>query len=298
VNLGSRYEFLDDAPVRAQLARIEADAKKFQEESEKLATAFNDAHGGTAAVGAFLLFKLTCSTGRIFALLKFEDEKVLTYDFKKGSGPNKPVPTFGEIERTFVQNRNALQKAALIRLDSNEDDVCLVDRQNPHGPAAYFEQFLRVRRKRTEEELTTAIISATLKTAMKFKDTLPADVTKNLSQRLYNAGRSGASVDGEKAEEWLKSVVGPLPDDSPLLKEFSAELRRQRLAGESFKLDKNAIPAPRVRHVETESGVKVIFPVGLKQSVVSVDSKKGEIIIRDQIKLDDLELITTPRTRS
>jgi len=153
VNGGNRYRFLDDASVRAQLARVAADPNAFQGESERLATAFNAAHGGNTAVGAFLVFALTCSGGQLFALLKFEDEKVLSYDFKT-SATGHPTPTFGEIERTFVENRNALQKAALIRLKEDADEICVVDRQNPQRPAAYFEQFLLVRRSRSEAELT------------------------------------------------------------------------------------------------------------------------------------------------
>src|ERR1700730_2745871 len=143
VHSGNRYEFLPDSAVRAQLARIAKDGTRFQEESEKLATAFNAAHGGSTAVGAFLIFELACQSGRLFALLKFEDEKVLSYDFVKGKS-GKPHPTFGAIERTFVQNRSALQKAAFIRLGKSADEICLVDRQNPVRPAAYFEQFLLV----------------------------------------------------------------------------------------------------------------------------------------------------------
>src|SRR5258706_8830418 len=65
VNSGNRYEFLEDAPVRAQLVRISRDKSTFQEESEKLATNFNKAHGGNAAVGAFLIFALSCKSGRL-----------------------------------------------------------------------------------------------------------------------------------------------------------------------------------------------------------------------------------------
>ncbi len=299
VNGGNRYEFLEDAPVRAQLVRISRDKSTFQEESEKLATAFNKAHGGSTAVGAFLIFVLSCKSGRAFALLKFEDEKVLSYNYEVARGrPGKPKPTFGEIDRTFVQNRNALQKAALIRLGKEGDDICVVDRQNPQRPAAYFEQFLLARRQRTEEELTKTIVDVTRNVAQKHKASLPAEAMKNLAQRLYDASQSGGSVDGENAENWLTSIFGPLPDDSPVLKDFKAGLKREGMAGESFVLKKDAIPAPKNRRVETASGVKVIFPVGLQASVISVDRAKGEIIIRDQITLDDFELSTSRRTRS
>ncbi|WP_316224872.1 MULTISPECIES: nucleoid-associated protein [unclassified Bradyrhizobium] len=278
VNSGNRYEFLEDAPVRAQLARISRDRGTFQEESEKLATAFNQAHGGSTAVGAFLIFSLSCSSGRIFALLKFEDEKVLSYDYDVTRGRSgKPRPTFGEIERTFVQNRNALQKAALIKLRKEGDEICVVDRQNPQRPAAYFEQFLLVRRRRTEEELTKAIVEVTRNIAYKHKEMLPQDTMKNLAQRLYEASLSGGSVDGENAENWLKSILGPLPDDSPIVKDFKAKLKREGMAGESFVLQKDAIPAPRNRRVETASGVKLTFPAGLTSSVVSVSRLCGAL---------------------
>lgn len=297
VNGGNRYEFLEDAPVRAQLARINSDPNAFQDESEKLATAFNQAHGGSAAVGAFLIVVLSCEGGRLFALLKFEDEKVLTYDFVLARS-GKPRPTFGEIQRTFVQNRNALQKAALIRLGRQHDDICVVDRQNPQRPAAYFEQFLLARRQRTEEELTKVIVEVTRNVAQKHKAALPEATMRSLAQRLYDATRSGGSVDGDNAGVWLRSIFGPLPDDSPVLKDFAAGLKREGMAGESFVLQKDAIPAPKNRRVETVSGVKLTFPVSLKQSVVSVNRRKGEIIIRDQITLDDIELPSAARARS
>lgn len=113
LNSGNRYTFLTDAAVRTKLDRIGSDPSSFQEESEQLAEAFDQGHRGSSAIGAFLVFVLRCHSGPLFALLKFEDEKVLSYAISDGKS-GKPTPTFGELERTFVQNCNALQKAALI----------------------------------------------------------------------------------------------------------------------------------------------------------------------------------------
>lgn len=297
VSGGNRYEFLEDSPVRAQLTRISSNRRNFQEESEKLATSFNQAHGGSTAVGAFLILSLTCKSGRLFGLLKFEDEKVLSYKVERPRG-GRPRPTFGEIERTFVQNRNALQKAALIRLGKETDDICVVDRQNPQRPAQYFEQFLLARRQRTETELTKAIVDLTRSVALKHRDLLPQETVKNLAQRLYDATRSGGSVDGENPAQWLQGIFGPLPADSPVLKDFTSALNRERIAGESFELQDDAISPPKNRRVETVNGVKVIFPIGLQGSVVTVDQTKGEIVIKDKITLNDIELANSGRARS
>jgi len=297
VNGGNRYVFLDDSPVHTQLKRISDEPAAFQIESEKLATAFNEAHGGATAIGAFLLFALACPGGQVFALLKFEDEKVLSYAFKEGRF-GRPAPTFGEIERTFVQNRNALQKAALIRLGGDEDQVFVIDRQNPQRPAAYFERFLHVRRKRNEGELTQTIIQLARKVVLKHKNLLPPEALKALSQRLFDASESGGTVDGERPDDWFMSVVGPLPEDSPALKAFRAELKREGMAGESFNLEKGSLTPPRNRRVETASGIKVVFPATLQKSVISIDEVNGEILIRDQILLNDVDLETSNRSRS
>lgn len=291
---GNTYEFLPDSPVETQLGRIQASANAFQEESEKLATSFNTAHGGAAAVGAFLLFSLMCPTGRIFALLKFDDERVLGYGFKAGAS-GRPKPTFDEIKRNFVQNRNALQKAALIRLKvGGKANISLVDRQNPQRPAAYFEGFLHVKRLHTENDLTQKLVKLTKEIAQKHKALLPPDTLKNLSQRLYDASQSGANIDADRPQDWFSSIVGPLADDSPVVKDFKAALKRERMEGESFSLKKGAVSAPKNRRVETASGVKVVFPVGLKESVVTVNAEKGEIIIHDEITVNDVEIGKAP----
>jgi hypothetical protein len=127
---------------------------------------------------------------------------------------------------------------------------------------------------------------------------LPRDAVAALSKRLYDASQSGGAVDGEKIEDWFKSIVGPLPDDSEILADLKAHLKREGMAGESFVLERGAVPAPRNRRVETASGVRVVFPIGLQASVVHVDRARGEITIKDQITLDDVELESISRTRA
>ena len=104
-------------------------------------------------------------------------------------------------------------------------------------------------------------------------------------------------MDGERTDDWFRSIVGPLPDDSPALKAFRSRLAREGMAGESFVLEKSAVPAPRNRRVETASGVRIVFPIDLQNSVVSVDRVKGEIVIKDPITIDDVDLATGNRAR-
>jgi hypothetical protein len=297
VNSGNRYCFLPDASVRTQLRRIAADPKSFQDESENLARAFDLGHRGSSAVGAFLIFSLRTVAGQVFALMKFEDEKVLSYDFKQGP-QGKFVPTFGEINRTFVQNRNALQKAALIRFVGDNDEVCVVDRQNPQRPAAYFEQFLGVRRLRTEVELTKKLYTIMRSVAAKHREEISPNTMGTLGRRLYEATQTGADIDGERIDDWVANVLGPLPNDSPVFLSVRGELKKERMIGECFKLEGSAVPAPRNRKIETRGGVKVIFPVSTAASVVRVDESNGIITIQDKIIENDFEFENSHKASS
>src|SRR3546814_7987237 len=77
------------------------------------------------------------------------------------------------------------------------------------------------------------------------------------AQRLYDASQAERTIDGERIEDWFMTIVGPLPEDSPVIRDFRAEMARQGMAGESFAMKKGAIPAPRNRRVETAQGKKL-----------------------------------------
>ncbi len=157
VNSGAEYLFSDASATRERLHRIAEDPSLFQEESEKLAEDFQHKHGGGTAAGAFLVFILSAGGSQFFALLKYDDETVLTYDVEEGDDGRKRV-TLDALERTFVQNNNALQKSALIRLTDAGGDLTVFDRQNPQKVARYFEGFLDARRVHDDADLTEKLV--------------------------------------------------------------------------------------------------------------------------------------------
>ena len=58
---------------------------------ETLAEDFQRQHGGAAARGAFLVFVLSLGAESFFALLKYDDETVLTYAMQDGRQGRKRV---------------------------------------------------------------------------------------------------------------------------------------------------------------------------------------------------------------
>jgi hypothetical protein len=281
VNAGLPYKFSDASATRTRLDRIAGDAKLFQDESEALADDFQRQHGGTAAAGAFLVFVLKMDSGPAFALLKYDDEQVLTYDFKDGAHGRKRV-NLAALERTFVQNREALQKAALIRLTDGGGELSVLDRRNQQKVARYFENFLDAVRIHEDAALTEKLVNVTRQLIRENKGLVPPDVYREMSKRTYDAASGGGSLAIDNQKSFLEAVMGQaLPDDSPIVVKYQAALRRERIDGVPVKFDITAVKAPRSLHYDTENDIRIRVPTEMKHKVTV---EKDRIIINDTLK--------------
>lgn len=293
---GNSYKFSDAASTKERLLRILINGKKFQEESEALAEDFQRAHGGSTAPGAFLVFLLSCGDRRVFALLKYDDEAVLTYELEDADEGRKKA-TLESLQRNFVRNPDALQKAALITLDPEPGHLSVLDRRNQSKVARYFETFLDAKREFTDDELTRRLFQATVDTILENEELVAEDVFREVKRRVYDATRSGGSVDAE-GPGFLASVLGrPLKADDPLAVKFRSKLREQRIESESFSLSKTAIRKPAQIKIETAHGVRVTYANDL-QGIVEVDEPNGTILIRDRIRRNDIEPDSNSRKSS
>lgn len=286
---GARYEFSDASATRTRLARIAADDAVFQEESEKLAEDFQNKHGGSTAAGAFLVFKLSANDKPFFALLKYDDETVLAYAFEEGRGGRKRVK-LDAVERTFVQNRAALQKVALIELKRRGGDLIVLDRLNPQKVARYFEGFLDATRVYNDARLTEMLVKVTRDVIRDNRNLVPEDVYNHVTRRTFDAASRGGSIDVDNHKQFLDAVVGsPLAKDDPLVDKFLNGLKRARIEGAPITLDAANVPRPSVRRMNTIRGIRIIVPTDLVDDYVEVQANR--IIIKDRIQddVDDTE---------
>lgn len=279
VNSGAPYEFSDASATRERLARISADPGRFQEESEKLADDFQQHHGGGAAAGAFLVFQLAAGTEEFFALLKYDDEKVLTYDVEEARDGRKRV-SLEAIERTFVQNREALQKSALVKLTSGGGELRVLDRRNQQKVARYFETFLAAKRLHDDAQLTEKLVKLVRDLIRSNKDLVPTEVYKEVTRRTYNAAAAGGQLNAEDQKRFLEAVVGQtLADDHPLVKKFRSALRRERIEGAPVTLSPENVRPPSSVNYITKNQIKIRVPADLQQVI---ELKDDRIIIHDQ----------------
>ena len=280
VDSGAQYLFSDASATMQRLSRVANDEDVFQAESEALASDFQRKHGGSAAAGAFLIFVLSCGGQQSFALLKYDDETVVAYDVEEGEDGRKRV-TLDALEKTFVKNRNALQKAALIRLTASGGELVVSDRQNPQKVARYFESFLDAIRQHTDADLTSTLVKLTRKVVRENRDLVPDDVYREVTRRTYQAASTGGVIDGDNQKAFLDSVFGgPIPDDHAIISKFQAELRRERIDGVPLQLDHNSVSPPNVRRYKTHRGISIKAPLNLQEFITVEDDR---IIINDTI---------------
>lgn len=280
VNSGTPYSFSDASATRERLSRILATPDVFQEESERLADDFHRKHGGSTSKGAFLVFVLRSGAEQTFALLKYDDEEVVAYDMKDGAGGRKRV-TLDALERTFVQNREALQKSALIRLTDTGGELRVLDRRNQQRVALYFEAFLDAVRIHEDAELTEKLVKVTREVLRDSEDLVPPDVYRELTKRTYDAAALGVTLDADDQKGFLDTVMGrKLADNDELVTRFKRALRRARIEGVPVTLDPSNVRRPSSVRYMTVNQIQIRVPID-KRDFVEVEADR--IIVNDRL---------------
>lgn len=286
VNAGIPYEFSDASSTRERLGRIAEDESRFQIESERLAEDFQRQHGGSAAGGAFLVFSLRAQGEQSFALLKYDDETVLSYELEEGDD-GRQIVSLDAIEKTFVQNRDALQKSALIRLADEGGELRILDRQNQQKVARYFENFLDCKRCFEDADLTARLVDVTRRVLRANKEIVPPEVLRDMTRRTFNAANAGGEITAENQKSFLDTVYGAtLPDDAPIVAKFRSGLRKARIEATPITLNSANVSRPAAVRYKTENNIQVRVPDNMRDSVIVEDNR---IVINDPVSetIDD-----------
>lgn len=288
VNGGIPYEFSDASATRERLFRISTNPLLFQIESEKLAEDFQRRHGGSAAPGAFLVFQLRAAGEEVFALLKYDDETVLSYDVQDAQNGRSRV-SLESIERTFVKNKDALQKSALIKLNEDGGQLTVLDRRNQQKIARYFEVFLDARRLHDDEELTKKLVTVVRELVRSNRELVLPEVYRDITRRTYEAALAGGRLDVDDQKRFLEAVIGQnLPDESPLVLKYKSALRKARIENTPVLLNAANVSPPSIYRYETINRIQIKVPAEMRR-VVQVEEDR--IIINDRLdqRYDDTE---------
>lgn len=295
---GVMFDFVAASPVLASLRRIEADADRFVPETKDLATLFNGMHSGSASVGVFLVFALRVGGERLYAIVKYDHEEVLSYTIEEEDEVRRAL--IAALTSTFVRSPDALQKAAIIRLTDAGGELSVRDRVSPSKITRYFQGFLGARRRFEQSQLTQALSDIAKKTARRHAQTLGPAVMSQLNRRVYEAVQAQPGFDPANREPFLAAVFGPLAEDSPVRATFDKELRNSRIENEIFDFDREAIPRPRRKHMVTDEGIEVIYDRQYEDRVTREERPGGGeriVIETGGIRVEDDYTEPRPRQR-
>ncbi len=227
------------------------------------------------------MFVLDVGGEKSFAILKYDDETVVAYALEDAVGGRKRV-SLEALQRTFVQNKAALQKSALIRLTEDGGELTVLDRRNQQKVARYFENFLDAVRLHEDADLTKKLVDATRKVLRENRELVPPEILRDVNRRTYDAAAAGGNIDFEDQKAFLDTVLGRrLPDSDPLVAKFNSALRKARIDGIPVALNAARVSQPTAVRYRTVNGIQIKAPRDVSQFVHVEDNR---IVINDRLE--------------
>lgn len=257
VSQGTQFEFNDkttsDVFKNCKLI-IDSPAENFLNVSRDLTASFKNHHKKTTNDGVFItaLVSVVDKTDLIF-LIKLDNRKVYEYLIKD----RKAI--MQEIKNTFVEDKRAVQKIAIINITEYRVwDVLAYDR-NPSPSKAirdYFADFLAVHERETPSVLTTKTIREIRKWANANKTSL-AQEPSSYKKRCIEYLRNHTEV---RFSDLINMVIleEDLQKKKTQQKSLKKHLEEVGLYGQSFKPNPGSIKDEEKKTVfQTAEGVKI-----------------------------------------
>ena len=225
----------------------------FLKASKDLTDRFKTAHTNNTNDGVFVIALASIKKRKLVFLVKLDHKKVIQYRLKGNKALLK------EVQNTFVEDKSAIQKVALIDINPNVVwDVLVYDRSKPSSITDFFRNFLSVNPRETESQLTSNAISFVLRWASENRNLL--DPEQEPSKYKNRAIVHMWNINSFDTDAFIKSVI---QDNDPNRRDqLESSLRdfltKKGLAGQCFDVNRNALTKKTKKNVrQTAEGVKI-----------------------------------------
>lgn len=280
---GRQYVFTNNEPHVKKLCSeiLSANDKRFIEISKELTAEFHSTHSGNTNNGVFIVANASTNGRKLLFLMKLDHKKVYEYKLKGAKA------LLAEVKNTFIEDKSAIQKVALIDIsDKAVWDVLVMDRSKPGSITSFFAKFLSVIPRETESDLTKKLQNI----ARKWASDNAEIIDPNQEPSVYkNRARDYLmNVDLFDTDAYIAAVV--IDDDDNrrdlLKKSLRQRLEEDGLAGQEFKPKKEALTPREQRNIrQTAEGVKVEWTGDVTENNIQINKvpdQNGEqtIIIR------------------
>lgn len=288
---GNLFEFQKESSAEKAIRKMRAQGSDFVKQTQSLAIDFQSRHSGSTSMGVFFVFELSAGDQDVvYALVKYDNEDVVRYVLDEDGSSH--VPKLERFQESFVRKAEAMQKIALVKLDSEEGGQVVVrDRSNRAHISEYFEGFLQVRRVNSPEELSEKLVEALKATFKQHRELLPDDVKRSGVNRIYEVLRQGGhTFDPEDCEGLISSVFGKVEEDGKLRETLNAKLKEKGVVDEAFDVKSECVSKPKRRRIETAEGVQVIYDESQRPDMKELEDGRTRIIIHTaQVTRDDVD---------
>ncbi|BBL22681.1 hypothetical protein CT3_01360 [Comamonas terrigena NBRC 13299] len=257
------YQFKEVSRSRERLEEMAQGAITFEHGAQELSREFSREHGNTARDGAFFIFELRTDDEdvRIYSLIKYDYREAIE---QADDGDGETL--LRKIVHAFIDDKKAIQKAALIRVVDGQAEPLLATRDRTRvAPeiADYFAKFLDVHRISSDEALNRKMVDALRETFTECKDVLPRNDVPLALRRAKAVLRDRQEIDEDAIVDAVMAAAGhPEQEDTKdlLRKRTMQKLRAKRLAGLSFRPDRVLLRKAPMRKIRTTEGVTILYP--------------------------------------
>lgn len=256
---GTQFEFNDKSTsevFKNCKTAVDDPERNFYEISRQLTASFKTHHKKSMSDGVVITSLVSVKDkADIIFLLKIDNKTV--YEYKRTG--NKAI--LEEIKNTFVEDKKAIQKNAIIDVgDYYLWDVLAYDRNPAQGKSisVFFSDFLAVHERETPSVLTTKTVSAIRQWAIASKSDLdPNQETSAYKNRCIQYLKSATKV---KFKDLVDLVV--FDDDASrkrkLKKSLKAYLEEKGLYGQSFTPNQGSLNKAERKNIrKTAEGIKI-----------------------------------------
>lgn len=265
---GNKFSFAKDSHVQEKLIDWQAKKVSFVDLSKSLARQFHGPRDKRVKPGVLIVIALATGKKKLYSLIKFDSEKVVTFQVKGAKAILEAVTN------NFTESPKALQKSALIDLGSKDAEVVVIDKISRSGISDFFKKFLGVERLRNSEEMTNDIVKAIQQTVKIHLNELPPAITSKVSEKIVEI--AGKRKEFE-ADSFFADFFGVKETDE-IRVTYDRELSDRKLVGEVFIYDEGALPRSDAKKYVTFEGITINIPAKAKNSFSYKDDKNGTTI--------------------
>ncbi len=281
----TEFEFVDKAKADGIFATAtqirNGSEEEFVASSKELTSLFKRFHSGSTSDGILAVALGQVPSGFLLFILKTTFNSVLAYREETVDGKRRVRLT--EIPNPISEDREAIQKAAIVNISANYDwEVLAQDRQSSvtYKIADFFKKFLDIREREVASVLTRRVFSSVTNWARANQDDLdPEQGVPDYKGRAIDFLNTHDEFD---TDQFISSVIYDLDEERRrrLRESLRKQLEDEELAGRAFPPQPKSIRRSDARTIyETTSGVRISFVGAPTKHNITIRKTPNEQVI-------------------